>query len=107
MAAATKDTNAGDIVAIQVPPDPPYGVKLVPDATGNAAVIQSFEVLPNGRFGVIQKHGGVHYGDVLVEINDQPLQHLQHQEVMRLVMNRNTLKKIFKFMNSKDYYRRK
>ena len=101
------DTLAGDVVAILVPPDGPYGVNLRPDETGNAAVVLSFDKLPNGKFGPIQKHGGVHYGDVLFEINDTPLSGMSHNDVIKLVTNRNTLKKIFKFQNPKEYYRRK
>jgi hypothetical protein len=63
------DTAAGDIVVISVPPDGPYGVNFVADTDGFAAVIHSFDRLPNGKFGPLQKHGGLHYGDVLFEIN--------------------------------------
>lgn len=101
------DTQAGDIVIIQVPPDGPYGVRFIADVDGYAAVVQTFEPLPNGSIGSIQRHGGVHYSDVLFEINDIPLSTVKFEEVMKLVRDRNTLKKIFKFMNSREYYRRK
>lgn len=82
-------------------------MNFVADSSGCAAVVHSFKPLPNGKFGVIQKHGGVHYGDVLYEINDQPLSHINHNEAMKIINNKNTLKKVLKFMNSKEYYRRK
>ena len=59
----SKDTAAGDSVSIPVNPDGPYGVVLVADQDGHAAVVRAFDRLPNGRFGPIQKHGGVHIGD--------------------------------------------
>mmetsp|Transcript_6087 Transcript_6087/g.10131 ORF Transcript_6087/g.10131 Transcript_6087/m.10131 type:complete len:272 (-) Transcript_6087:1486-2301(-) len=102
-----EDTSAGDIVSILVPPDGPYGINLKPDETGNAAVVHSFDKLPNGKFGPIQKHGGVHYGDILFEINDIPLSNISHAEVLRMVADRNTLKKVLKFQNKKEYYRKK
>ena len=58
-ASSGGDTLAGDTVIIQVPADGPYGINLRPDENGNAAVIHSFDKLPNGKFGPIQKHGGV------------------------------------------------
>ena len=63
--------------------------------------------MPNGKFGLIQKHGGVHYGDVLCAINDQPLEHIRHNEALKMLNNRNTLTKVLKFVNSKEYYRKK
>ncbi len=103
----TTNTAAGDTVTINVNADGPYGVNLVPDMDGNAAVIQSFDRLPNGKFGPLQKHGGLHYGDILFEINNTPLQNTSFAETMKMVNDRNILKKTFKFCNSKEYYRRK
>ena len=101
------DTLAGDVVAIAVPPDGPYGINLRPDENGNAAVVHSFDKLPNGKFGPVQKHGGVHYGDILFEINDTPLSSISHAEALKILANKNTLKKILKFQNPKVYYRKK
>jgi hypothetical protein len=101
------DTAAGDIVAISVPADGPYGVNFVADSDGFAAIIHSFDRLPNGKFGPLQKHGGLHYGDVLFEINDVPLANLSFVETVKMVSDKNLLKKTFKFMNSKEYYRKK
>ena len=103
----TVDTRAGDTVCLPVSPDGPFGVVFIPDADGCAAVIDAFERLPNGKFGLIQRHGGIHVGDVLMEINDTSLMNYKFQDVMKMVADRNILKKEFKFINSREYYRRK
>lgn len=102
-----QDTYAGDVVAILVPPDGPYGINLIPDEYGNAAVIRSFDRLPNGKFGLVQKHCGVHCGDVLFEINDIPLCNVRHADTLKILANNNILKKVLKFQNSKEYYRKR
>ena len=102
-----KDTSCGDIVTIHVESEGPYGVSLEADEDGCAAVIKGFEKLPSGKFGPLQKHGGVHFGDVLFAINDIQLDVLPFAEVMGIIRDRNLLKKAFKFMNSGDYYHRK
>jgi hypothetical protein len=101
------DTAAGDIVSIVVNPDPPYGISFEADVEGNAAVIKSFEKLPNGKFGPLQKHGGLHIGDVLFAINDIHLDSISHADTISMVRDRNILKKTFKFMNSREYYRKR
>jgi len=101
------DTAAGDVVTVNVSSEGPYGVVLEADNDGNAAVIKGFERLPNGKFGLLQKHGGLHYGDILFAINDIQLDVVPFHEVMVIVRDRNILKKAFKFMNSSEYYRRK
>jgi hypothetical protein len=101
------DEQAGDIVTIQVPPDGPYGVLFESDRDGHAAVIKAWDRLPNGKFGPLQKHGGLHYGDVLFAINDTDVDSLPHADVVALVRDRNILKKVFKFKNSNEYYRAK
>ena len=101
------DTAVGDIVVINVNCEGPYGVIFESDQDGCAAVIQSWERLPNGKFGDLQKHGGLHHNDVLIAVNDVTLDCVPHREVLRIVNDRNLLKKAFKFMNSADYYRRK
>eukprot|EP01038_Epipyxis_sp_PR26KG_P016769 gene16769-22948_t len=102
-----QDTGSGDIVIISVTPDPPYGVNFVADNDGCAAVIESFDRLPNGKFGPLQKHGGLHYGDVLFEINDTPLENTLFNDVLKIINDRNLLKKTFKFINQREYYRKK
>lgn len=101
------DTLAGDVVCVTVPPDGPYGIQMTADSDGHAIVVVCFEPLPSGKFGPIQKHGGVHAGDILFEINDNSLMNTKFDDAKRIVHDRNTLKKVLKFMNSKEYYRRK
>lgn len=103
----SSDTAAGDIVSILVSPDGPYGVKFEADKDGNAAVIKEFERLPNGKFGPLQKHGGLHHGDVLFAINDIQLDSVAFEDALVIVNDRNILKKTFKFMNIREYYRRR
>jgi hypothetical protein len=101
------DTQAGDIVQIQVPPDGPYGVVFAADDDGNAAVVKGFNKLPSGKFGPVQRDGGVHVGDVLFEVNDISLMNRTFEEAKNIITDRNMLRKVFKFMNSRDYYRKK
>ena len=102
-----KDTSVGDIVVINVDSEGPYGANLEADEDGCAAVIKGFEKLPNGKFGPLQKHGGVHYGDVLFAINDIQLEIVPFNEVMGILRDRNLLRKALKFMSSTEYYHRK
>ena len=102
-----KDTAVGDIVVVNVESEGPYGVSLEADEDGCAAVIKGFEKLPNGKFGPLQKHGGVHYGDVLFAINDMQLDIVSFPEVMSILRDRNLLRKALKFMSSGEYYHRK
>ena len=101
------DTAVGDVVVIQVSPDPPYGVIFEPDTDGCAAVIKAWERLPKGKFGPLQKHGGLHYGDVLIAVGDTPTDVMTFSETMMLVKDRNLLRKTFKFISSNDHYRKK
>lgn len=103
--STSSDTLAGDIIILQIPTDPPYGVAFGPDLNGNGLVVKSFEKLPTGKFGLIQKHGGIHYDDVLFEINDIPLYNVSHQDALNMLLNSNTLNKTVKFKNKKEYYR--
>ena len=103
----TKDTAAGDIVSISVPPEGPYGVLLEGDRDGSAAVIKSWERLPDGKFGPLQKHSGLHFGDVLFQINDNYLDVVPFKDVMAIIKDRNLLKKTLRFMNPQEYYKRK
>jgi hypothetical protein len=103
----TCDTASGDIVPITLQSISSDGVNFVPDSDGCAAVIKSFDKLPNGKFGPFQKHGGLHYGDVLFEINDITLSALPFAEVLSILQNKNLLTKVLKFINPKDYYRKK
>ena len=66
----SKSTDHDPVVSIKVPTRGPYGVLLEDDGAGCSAVVKAFERLPSGKFGPIQKHGGVRVGDVLVGINE-------------------------------------
>eukprot|EP00604_Paraphysomonas_vestita_P002303 CAMPEP_0174817962 /NCGR_PEP_ID=MMETSP1107-20130205/543_1 /TAXON_ID=36770 /ORGANISM="Paraphysomonas vestita, Strain GFlagA" /LENGTH=413 /DNA_ID=CAMNT_0016029181 /DNA_START=39 /DNA_END=1280 /DNA_ORIENTATION=+ len=101
------NTAVGDIVTITISGDTPIGVVLAPDPDGYAAVIKSWSRLPNGKFGPIQKNGGVHIGDVLFAINETKLAELPHADVTALLNNRNILQKNLKFMNGAEYMRQK
>ena len=70
-------------------------------------MVKAWERLPNGKFGPLQKHGGIHYGDVLFAINDIALDIIPFSEVMQIVKDRNLLKKSFKFVSGAEHYRRK
>lgn len=54
-----KDTAVGDTVEVEVTVDGPYGIIFEPDQEGNAAYIFSWERLPNGQIGDVQRHSGV------------------------------------------------
>lgn len=107
LSGPTADTQAGDVVIVTIPPDMKYGVAFIADTDGCAAVVQSFERVQNGKFGPIQKHGGIHQGDVLFELNDISLMNTKYEDVVKMLSDRNVLKRELKFMNSKEYYRRK
>lgn len=102
----TTDTLAGDVVTIALPSDGYYGAKFVPDKDGCAAVLDSF-VRNGGKIGPLEKHKGVHRGDVVLEVNETSTMKLKHPDTLKLIEDRNTLKKVLKFVNSKEYYRRK
>ena len=101
------DTAVGDTVIVTVPSDGPYGVILQADSEGNAAVVKAWERLPNGKFGLLQKHGGIHYGDVLYGVNDILLDTIPHNEALNIILDRNILKKSFKFISSNEYLKLK
>mmetsp|Transcript_26267 Transcript_26267/g.38937 ORF Transcript_26267/g.38937 Transcript_26267/m.38937 type:complete len:399 (-) Transcript_26267:136-1332(-) len=105
MAAA--NTAAGQVVVVSVSADGPYGVVLEPDFEGCAAVVRSWARLPNGKFGPIQKHGGVHIGDVLFAINDIQLYSMPFSEVSALLSNKNIAQKNLKFRNGEEYVQHK
>ena len=98
----SSDTAAGDLVIILVNPDGPYGVNFESDSFGNAAVIRSFDRLPNGKLGPLQRHGGLHIGDVLFSVNETSLESIPHNEALLIIRDRNMLKKSFKFINNRE-----
>lgn len=101
------NTSVGDTVIIPVASDGPYGVVLEADRDGNCAIIKSWERLPGGKFGPIQKHGGVHLGDALYAVNDNIMTFVSHAQVVAIVNDRNILRKVFKFISGAEHYRRK
>lgn len=48
-----------------------------------------------------------HVNDVLFAVNDIDISALPHAQAMRVIRDRNLLKKVFHFMSSQEYYRRK
>ncbi len=63
-----------------------FRVFLTTDTDGCAAVVSGWEKLPDGKFGPVQKHGGVRIGDVLFMMNGRPLDKTPHRDV-RLPMH--------------------
>ena len=73
MAALTgprQSTQHDGVVQIEVDVTGPYGIHLGECPGGCSAQITSWERLPNGKFGIIQRHGGVKIGDLVVRVND-------------------------------------
>ena len=101
------DTSVGDIVSVAVGGEGSYGVTFLPDSSGFGAVIGCWVRASGGKIGVIQKHGGVHLGDVLVAVNDTHLDSVPYNEVLYIINDRNILKKDFKFMSTNECRRRK
>ena len=102
-----KDTAVGEIVVITLTSSDAHGLVLQPDRDGCCAIIKAMERLPNGKFGIIQRNGGVHVNDVLFGINDTLLENMPHNDVLALLNDRNTLRKTVKFMSQTEYYNRK
>jgi len=102
-----KDTAVGEVVVITLLGSDPHGLKLAPDRQGHCAVIKGMERLPNGKFGTIQRHGGVHVNDVILSINDTLLEHMPHNDAVAMLNDRNLLRKQLKFISSTEYYTRK
>ena len=83
-AGPKKSTDHDRVVSVGVPTVGPYGVTMEDDGRGKAAVIRAWEKLPDGRFGAVQRHGGVRVGDVLVGVNETPTAELPFPQVMEL-----------------------
>ena len=101
------DTKTGDIVSIEVPNVGPYGITLGPDKSGQGAIIISWSKLPDGRFGTVQRHGGVHIGDAILMVNNSSLAHISHHDASRIITDGNILRKNLTFCSSREYYRLK
>ncbi len=101
------DTKTGDIVSIEVPNVGPYGITLGPDKSGQGALIVSWSKLPDGRYGTVQRHGGVHIGDAILMVNNSSLAHISHRDASRIIQDGNILRKHLTFCSSREYYRLK
>jgi hypothetical protein len=84
----------------------PYGVSIESDKFGHAAVIKAWVRLPNGKFGQIQKHGGVNLGDVLVAINDINITNTPHSDT-KAMLSKSMPTKVLKFVSASKYYNEK
>ena len=91
-AGPRKSTDHDRVVSVAVPTVGPYGVTMEDDGNGKAAVIRAWEKLPDGKFGAIQRHGGVRVGDVLVGVNETPTAELPFPQVMELRVRRRTFR---------------
>lgn len=81
----------------------PYGVVIEADKFGHSCVIKSWMRMPNGKFGQIQKHGGVNLGDVLVAINDISVINTPFAEA-KAMLEKSMATKVLKFTSSAEYY---
>jgi len=105
MAKVESNTSAGDIVVLAVPAATALGILVEADREGHAAVVRSWERLPNGKFGPVQKHGGVHIGDVVMSINDTAVTQLPFSDVSNMLNDQAA--KTVKFISGAEHYRRK
>lgn len=71
--------------------------------SGMCAVIKSWERLPGGKFGPIQKHGGVRVGDWLIRINDFDCTTQRFSQVHALLSDSNQLRKVLVFGSRAKY----
>ena len=103
----TQDTVVGDEVLMTIPNQGPYGISVGPDKQGKGLIIVSWERLPGGRFGEIQKNKGVHIGDCIYKLNDCIMHRVAHKEAAKMLNDGNILKKKVVFINEREYYERK
>ena len=106
-AGPKKSTDHDRVVSVGVPTVGPYGVTMEDDGRGKAAVIRAWEKLPDGRFGAVQRHGGVRVGDVLVGVNETPTAELPFPQVMELLRDENALRKTLHFSSRAELDRRR
>lgn len=94
---ATVDWSDWDVVQVVVPPGP---LGIVLDGTClNAAVVDEFCDLPDGRKGTIELHGGVPLGSVLMSVNEFELLAARKTmlEVGDVLRDSSHLKRVMKF----------
>jgi hypothetical protein len=98
-------------VSVTVPGSGPYGITIESDRFGHAAVLKSWVRLPTGKFGAVQKHGGVSLGDVLVAVNDVSVVNAPFADVKAMLgksgSGSGTAVKVLKFQSSAEYYGKK
>lgn len=82
------------------------GVVWAPDNDGQAAVVRDYVRLPNGKFGPVQKHGGIVIGDVLYSINNTLVSMVKHHEVITILQSKAQFMTLT-FLHHDEHYRRK
>ena len=100
---STRSTALGEEVTVDVGATGPYGALLSAGPNGNTAVLVAWERLPNGKFGPIQKDGGVRLGDIMIRLNQVDLHNRRFNDVMTMLRNPGILRKRITFV-SKDKY---
>lgn len=102
-----KSTDHDSVVSVRVPSRGPYGVLLEDDGHGRAAIIRAWEKLPGGKTGAIERHGGIRSGDVLVGVNEIPTVEMPFSQVLDLLRDENSLKKVLHFSSRAEVSRRR
>ncbi|KAJ1455421.1 hypothetical protein M885DRAFT_520361 [Pelagophyceae sp. CCMP2097] len=102
-----RSTDHDPVVSVRVPSRGPYGLVLEDDGAGRAAVIVAWERLPDGKFGAVQRHGGVRVGDVLVGVSDTPTAEVDFAIVLQLLADESALKKTLHFCARAELERRR
>ncbi|GMH78521.1 hypothetical protein TL16_g07833 [Triparma laevis f. inornata] len=100
---SARSTALGDEVLIDVGQQGPYGALLRAGPSGNAAVLVAWERLPNGKFGPIQRDGGVRLGDILVRLNNVELYQRRFEDVMTMLRNPGILNKRLTFVSKEKF----
>jgi len=99
-------TDVGDVVRIVVPGLGPYGVTFEEGPGGNAAAVKAWNRQIDGKFGPVQRHGGVRLGDILIAINDTALDNIPFPQVLRMLADDSELKKVLHFTSPEEFQRR-
>lgn len=100
MAALTgpsRSTQHDGHVTIEVPLSGPYGFQLEAGKNGQCAQIVGWERLPGGKFGVVQKHGGVRIHDYLLRVNEFDCVAAPFAQVVDQLRDSNQLRKVLTF----------
>lgn len=106
MAALTgprQSTQHDGVVQIEVDVTGPYGIHLGECPGGCSAQITSWERLPNGKFGIIQRHGGVKIGDLVVRVNDVDCSITPFLQTITAVQDNNVIRKVITFASPLAY----